>query len=309
MSATLFGFIDSIWTLFLLSLLAYLGYDILFIALEGFLIDNSSKLYFNYSTSGFFSLYSAGYVLGPLVAVGVISSLNLNSVYLLAIPICIITLTLFTLFFKKEFINNNQNKKIEFNFKEQISYFSKLIKSNNLILFGIFICTFWHSTMIIGIPLYFAIDEGSIWSAALVATAFALPFVFTDFIDGFIAINRHRRFLIITSGFFLGSIAMGAFFLTENILFAMLFAFISTIGVNLAWATFEIEAAFISKNQQDSGKVESVFVFSKNMGWDTAPFIFGLVALLFGMKIPFLFVGVILLLMSILFFLHHKQIK
>jgi len=307
-SAFLFAFSSDIWVLFFLNLTAYLGFDVMYIALEGFLIDSSSKKYFNYSTSGFFSIWSAAYVSGPILAAVIISAFDLSSVYLFAIPLMFTSIVLFFIFFRKSFKLENSRKTEKIDLSKDIKYFVKLLKSEYLILFGIFVCTFWHATMLVGIPIYFAIDEGNLWDAALVATAFAFPFIFTDLIDGLIATNKHRRLLIITCGFLLGAFALFLFFLTNSVLFAMLFAFTSTIGVNFAWATFEIEAGLISQ-RSTSGKVESFFVFAKNLGWDIAPIVFGTIAFLFSTKTPFLVVSIGLLVVAIFFFLQHNQVK
>lgn len=303
-----FSLTEDIILLFLFSSLAYIGFDIMYIALEGFLIDNSNKRYFNYSTSGFFPIWSLAYVFGPIIAAVIILEFGINSVFLLSIPMIAIAILFFVLLFKNDFKKKQKDEIEKFDLRKDLTYFKELIKKEYSVLLGIFICTFWHSTMLIGIPIYFAIGEGSILDAALVATAFAFPFIFTDLIDGFIATNRHRRFMIITAGFFVGSISLISFFLTENIVFAMLFAFFSTLGVNLSWATFEIEAGLISK-KNTSGKVESFFVFSKNMGWGISPIIFGTIALLFGIKMPFLFTALLLLSIGIYFFIYHAQIK
>ncbi|MCB9358608.1 MFS transporter [Candidatus Woesearchaeota archaeon] len=300
---TAFAFTDNIFILLLLNIFAYLGFDVFFISAEGYLIKITKKKEFNYATSGFFPIWQTAYIVGPFIAAIIISTSGFSTMFLLAFPFAIISLLLFKLLFSKQ-----ESKYKKTYAKSDIGFFIDLVKKEYLILLGIYCCTFWYSIMGIGIPLLYVIESNDIMASALVVASFALPFIFSDFLDGFIATNRKKRFLLITVGFLLGGTSLVAFFFTKTLILGMLTAFISTVGVNFAWATFEIEAGLISTKHTE-GKVESAFFFAKNLGWDTSPFAFGTMAQLIGLRYPFLITGFVLIVISLVFYKYHKQIR
>lgn len=300
-----FALTENIFLLLILDIAAYTVFDVFYIALEGLLIDISAKKYFNFSASGFFSVWSLAYTLAPLIAALCLIKYGYYSVYWLGLPLAGVTLIAFGINFSrnKHLIRDSAALKVKFNWH----FFFNIFKKEYLPILGIFFCTFWYGIMTVGLPLLFVIEEENLWHSAIITAVFAVPFVFTDFFDGFIATKKRYRFYLICGGFLLGGAALILLFFSPNFYVSLLAAFLSTIGINLAWATFEIEAGLIA-DAHDSGRVESLFVFAKNMGWDTSPFIFGLVASFFGIRAPFVMIAVIILILPIFYFKQRKQI-
>lgn len=301
-SATGFALTGNVWLLFLCNLFAYLGFDILYIAIGGFLIESSEKRVFNYAASGFFSLWQVAYVIGPLLAAYLLLNRGYSFLYFLALPMSAFALMLFFSVFR------GRNVKITPEKFTDLLYLKTLIRKEYIVLAGAFMCAFWNSTMIIGIPLLYAAGQEKMWHSAFLAVAFAAPFALIDLFAGVIANNRQHRLWIILSGFLMSGAALGGFTLTSYFPLEILFVSLSAIGVNLAWVTFEIEAGLISEKHSE-GKTESCFMFAKNMGWDMSPFLFGILAQQFGIKTPFAVTGILLILFAALIFRRRAQLK
>lgn len=301
LSATGFALTDSIYLLFLFNIIAYLGFDILFISIEGFLIETNEKRELNYASSGFFSLWQLGFTVGPIIAAFLLMECGYSSPYYLAVPLCGLALILFNFLFREA---NTTGK----NTKYDLKYFKQLFKEEYIALWGIFICAFWNSNMVIGIPLLYAIEDGNIWRGALLAVAFSAPCIFTNLINGFIANSRSKRFLIIVLGFLIGGISLIFFSFCKILILEIIFAFLTTISVTSAWNTIEIEAGLVSERNNE-GKTEGCFVFAKNIGWDVSPIFFGIIAQAIGIRTPFLATGIFLIISSLLTVKYQSQIK
>ncbi len=189
-----------------------------------------------------------------------------------------------------------------------VNYFLEILKKENLILAGSFICAFWYTMMQVGIPLLFFLEENNLWASALVSAGFIFPFIFTDFFGGFLASTKQRRALIIILGFILGSFSLLVFYLSQHVWLSLLAALFSSLGINLAWNVFEIEAGLITKPGEEA-KIQGILVFAKNLGWDLSPLFFGLVAQFFGLRLPFLLLALAFIVLALIFFYKKDQIK
>ena len=311
-STFLFAFTDNFWVLFAFNMIAYLGYDLFYISIQGYLVSTTPKKYFSYAASGFYPLWSLGFIFGPLISAYLITTFHYSYVYLAAALLCGITIFLIHFLVEKRSPSLVKHPMHSFISKKEfftcLRYFKKLFQRDSWLLIGIMACTFWYSIMLVGIPLLFLIEENNIWLSALMLTAFIAPFVFTDFIVGFIAINKKRRFILITLGFLLGGCALIAFYLNTNFWLLAAAVALSTFGIDIAWTVFDIEAGVIAKRGEE-GKIEGAFTFAKNLGWDTSPLFFGVVAQFLGARIPFLLLGIGVLFLAVIFLIRHKQIK
>lgn len=179
-----FAFTNNFWLLFLLNMAAYLGFDLFFIAIQGYLVSTSPKKYFNYASSGFYPFWSFGFVLGPLISAFLILNIHSNWVYLLAPVFGIATIIFINFLKEKAPVSKVPHKRTEIisrkNFAEFLEYFRKIFRKDFWLLAGTMACTFWYSAMVIGIPLLFLIEEHNIWLSAFVMAAFVIPFVVTD---------------------------------------------------------------------------------------------------------------------------------
>lgn len=307
-----FALTDNLWLLLFCNIFAYLGFDILFIALKGFLVSLSPRRVFNYAISGFYPVWAVGFFIGPLLGVLIFLKFGYFIVYSLAWPLLLVSLVLFLFIFGRFREKLNLLHKLFFRRRHHslssVSYFLGILKKENLILAGSFICAFWYTMMQIGIPLLFFLEENNLWASALVSAGFIFPFIFIDFFAGFLANTKKRRVLIIVLGFILGSFSLLVFYLSQQIWLSILAAVFSSLGINLAWNVFEIEAGLITKPGEEA-KVQGILIFAKNLGWDTSPLFFGLVAQFFGLRLPFLLLAVAFVFLALIFFYKREQIK
>lgn len=303
----LFGLTTDIWILFFLMIFAYIGYDFFYIAVQGFVVSSSPKKYYNFAAGGFYPLWDFGFIFGPLLGAFLISSLGQSSIYFTSIIFCGISLVL-GLFLPNPKKSNKKGfieKKVSLH--EFFVYVNYLFKKDFWLLLGSMSCAFWYMLMIIAIPLFFVVSEGDIWISAFVLTAFMIPIFLTDVIVDYVASTRDRRFILVCLGYTLAGVSLIAFFLSKDNWVMAICAALSTFGFQTVWAVFDIEAGLLAKKGKEA-MTQSAFFFSKNLGFDFAPFFFAIVVTFFGLKAPFIAFGVISLFFAIVFLLKHKKI-
>lgn len=105
----------------------------------------------------------------------------------------------------------------------------------------------------------------------------------------------------------LGGLSLIAFYFTKNYILLALFAAMSTLGMDSAWTVFDIEAGLLAKKGEE-GKVESSFMFAKNLGWDLSPLFFGFAAQYYGIRAPFAIIGLGIIVVA-MFFLSNREVK
>jgi len=303
----LFGLTTNIWILFFLMIFAYIGYDFFYIAVQGFVVSTSPKKYFNFAAEGFYPLWDFGFIFGPLLGAFLITSFGQNSIYFTSLIFCGIAL-IFGLFLPKPTKSNKKGiieKKVSLH--EFFVYLNYLFKKDFWLLLGSMSCAFWYMLMIIAIPLFFIVSEGDIWLSAFILTAFMIPIFLTDIIVNYVASSRNKRFILVCLGYTLAGVSLIAFFISNDNLVMAICAALSTFGFQTVWATFDIEAGLLAKKGKEA-MTESAFFFSKNLGFDFAPFFFAIVVAFLGIKAPFVVFGLISLLFAVVFLLKHKQI-
>ena len=302
-----FSLTNSIWIMFFLMIFAYIGYDLFYIAVQGFVISNIPKKYCNFVCEGFYPLWDFGFIFGPLLGAFLITSFGNVAIYYSAFVLCGIAL-LIGLFLPvpKKIVKKGAIEKTV-SLHEFFEYVVLLFKKDFWLLLGSLSCAFWYMLMIIAIPLFFVVSEGDIWLSALILTAFMVPIFLTDIIVDYIASTRERRFILVCLGYTLAGVSLIAFFLSDNNLVMAICAALSTFGFQTVWTTFDIEAGLLAKKGKEA-MTESVFFFSKNLGFDFAPFFFAIVVALFGLKAPFIAFGVISLVFAIVFLIKHKKV-
>jgi MFS family permease len=304
----LFFLTNNVWILFLLMIFAYIGYDLFYISVQGFVVSISPKKYYNFAAEGFYPLWDFGFIFGPLLGAFLITTFGHISIYYSSIIFCGIAIILGLLFLNPEKISKNKSFEKKVSLREFFSYVKELLEKDFWLLLGSMSCAFWYMLMIIAIPLFFIVSEGDIWLSAFILTAFMIPIFLTDIIVDYIASTRKRRFFLVCLGYALAGVSLvGFFFSTDNIIMAICAA-LSTFGFQTVWATFDIEAGLLSKKGKEA-MTQSVFFFSKNIGFAFAPFFFSVIVTLFGLKSPFISFGLISLVLAIIFWVKHKKLN
>jgi sugar phosphate permease len=70
-------------------------------------------------------------------------------------------------------------------------------------------------------------------------------------------------------------------------------AILITLATNMAWVASEVHVSkYLPKNKK--GELMGVFITGKDIGFDLAPLFYGLFAV-FGLKVPFIILGILLL--------------
>jgi|GEM_PF-6848879 len=295
---------DSIWIILFLIIMAYIGYDLFYISVQGFVVCQSPKKCFNLAAEGFYPVWDFGFILGPLLGAYIITNFGQTGVYSLAILFCGLGLILG--YFLPNSIDNIQKKKPSV--RDFFIFLKSLFEKDFWLLVGSMSCAFWWMLMIIAIPLFFVVEENDIWLSAFVLTAFMLPVFLTDIIIDFVASTKQRRYFLVSLGYTLAGVSLIAFFINKDPLVMALCAALSTFGFQTVWAVFDIEAGLLAPKGKEA-MTESAFFFGKNIGFDFAPFFFALVVSFFGMKSPFISFGIISLLFALVFIVKHKEIQ
>jgi MFS family permease len=168
------------------------------------------------------------------------------------------------------------------------------------LLANIFICGLWFVIVLMGAPLLFFHGEDNLVRGALLLFAFMLPLSFVEIIYGRLANSPKTRKLMITVGFSSSALLLLLFFLINNFYILLVLAFITTLVVNMGWTASEVEVSrYLPKGKK--AEFMGIFVAARDLGYDVAPLTYGLVAF-FGLKLPFLVAG-ILLVIALVFFL------
>lgn len=304
----LFFLTNDVWILFFLMILAYIGYDLFYISVQGFVVSAAPKKYYNFAAEGFYPLWDFGFIFGPLLGAFLISTFGHISIYLSSIVFCGIAL-FFGLFLpnpKEESVKNKTEKKVSLH--DFFIYVKEMFEKDFWLLLGSLSCAFWYMLMIIAIPLFFIVSEGDLWMSAIILTAFMIPIFLTDIVIDYVASTRNRRFFLVCLGYTVAGFSLIAFFLSNNHLVMAICAALSTFGFQTVWATFDIEAGLLSKKGKEA-MTESVFFFSKNIGFGFAPFFFAVVVAFFGLKSPFISFGLISLALALVFWYKHKKLN
>jgi MFS family permease len=304
----LFFLTTDVWILFFLVILAYIGYDLFYISVQGFVVSEAPKKYLNFAAEGFYPLWDFGLIFGPLLGAFLITKFGQVSIYYSSIVFCGIAIIMGLFLSSTYKVNSNKSGDKKVSLREFFLYVKKLFQEDFWLLFGSMSCAFWYMLMIISIPLFFAVSEGDIWMSAITLTAFMIPIFLTDVIIEYVASTKKRRFFLVCLGYAFAGLSLIAFFLSSNYLMMAICAGLSTIGFQTIWATFDIEAGLLSKKGKEA-MTQSVFFFSKNVGFGFAPFFFAIIVAFFGIKSPFISFGLISLVLALVFWFKHKKMN
>ncbi|MFQ5891641.1 MAG: MFS transporter [Candidatus Methanofastidiosia archaeon] len=173
--------------------------------------------------------------------------------------------------------------------------FFKVYKNVLVVCIGIFISMIGFGLIFPLFPLYAKTFGATPTDIGIIASMFALTrFIFaTPF--GALS-DRYGRKSMLIVGFFSYSIAMSSFAFAQNLAHLYLFRALQGIASAMVWPSATAIVAD-SVEQKDRGKAMGYFSMSLHMALIFGPAVGGFLADLYGIKIPFLLCGLIMLLL------------
>ena len=295
----LFGFYENIWIMTFGIFLWGFSFTFLAVPSEDYLLTKFNKKDTGTAYGIFFFFYDLAYAIAPLIAVLVYYFYGLNPTILLGALIILISLPLISRIKKdkqKEGIEKATKEILvkENLVKEEFKDLKKLNKKELSILFSMFILGFWFTIILMGSPLLFFIEENNLLQGAILAFAFMIPFSLMEYFYGKLADSEKNRKKMIYFGFLFGGLALITFFFVKSFWLLIVLAALTTLFTNMAWCATEVSIyRYLPKGKK--GEFTGIFITAKDLGFDVAPLIYGLIAVN-GLKIPFLVLGIMLVL-------------
>jgi len=157
----------------------------------------------------------------------------------------------------------------------------------------------------IGAPLLFFHGERNLFYGALLTFAFMIPFASMELAYGKLSNSPNRRNNMIKFGFLLSSILLFLFYFTKNFYLLLGLAALITLATNMGWTSTEVEVSrYLPKGRK--GEFMGVFMTGKDLGFDIAPLFYGVFAV-FGLKVPFFILGVLILVAWMFFMIAQRK--
>jgi len=158
----------------------------------------------------------------------------------------------------------------------------------NKFMFG-----YWFVTIMMGAALLFFHGARDLWSAALLAFAFMIPFPFVDMIYGKLCDKKKNRDALIHFGFLSTAALLFIFAFTTNFYMLLTLAALMTITFNAAWVGSDIQISeYLPKKKK--AEFTGIFFFAEHLGFNLAPLFYGVLTVL-GLQFPFFALGFSLL--------------
>ena len=298
---SVFGFTESLIALFFITFFAYLAYDTALIALSSYMISTTPRQAISNAMSGFFSMWNASYVIGPLLAAAIIVRYGYAYPYLMALPLAIISIGAFIRFVPEKPVS------ARFDYRASIAYLRNLMRTESVLLVGVIAVQFWFSMLAIGLPLLMLLEEGNLWFSALMALSLFIPLPFGNLITDRLAHERTSRYRMLIAGFALGGTSTILLAFVQSVPLLAFITFLGAFGMSVCAAILEVEAGLIARSHHES-EIEGVFVFAKNIGSDIAPFIFGVLASIM-LRLPFLVLSGLIAIVVVAFLRSERSIR
>lgn len=297
--AILFSITNNLLIMSIGTFLWGVAYSAVMVPAEAFILSRFPKNYRGSAYGLYYFLFDLVYGSMPLIAFFIIMVAGLDSVMMFA---AFIVLT--TIFFlsRLRFIDYMPSQSLIAAIKEvvtndkiigkEIKDIKKMGVKEISLFFNMFIFGFWFVTIMLGAPLLFFHGEANLWNAALLATAFMLPFSIMDFCFGRFCNSHSSRLKIIIFGLGGTAILLFTFFFVDNFILLLLIASLSTITLNAAWFANEVHISeFLPRGKK--GEYVGIYSFPKDIGFDIAPLFYGAFAA-FGLKVPFFILSFLL---------------
>lgn len=306
--ATIFGLSNNIYWMTFGIFIWGLSYVMFAIPSEDYVL---SRFPSNYRGSAFgifnFALDSA-YALSPLIGFAIVYFFGINQAIVAAGLIGLLTFVLISGLRRdgREGVVDSVEDVVR---KDGVVKrgFKDIFKMNSMefsILFNMFVCGLWFMAIFIGAPLLFFHESDDLWRGALLTFAFMIPFALMELGFGRMANSVVTRMKMIKYGFIISSLLLVTFFFVDNFIWMMIVAFFSALFANMAWVGSEVHVSkYLPKGK--CGEFASLFVTGKDLGYDLAPIFYGFSAVL-GLKMPFLFLGLLLFVAWLFFVVSHR---
>lgn len=265
-----------------------------------------SKFPRNYRGSAYgimYFLYDLAYAVAPLLGYFVITYFGMNAMIVSAAVISLFTLPLLFVVrgkAREDVVDGVEDVIVKDGIiKKELKDLFKMDRKELSLLFNMFICGAWFMTVLIGAPLLFFHEERNLFDGALLAFAFMIPFAMFELLYGKLSDSAKNRKVMVNLGFVASAVLLVVFYFTHNFILLLVLAFLITLFANMAWVASEVHVSeYLPKGRK--GEFMGIFVAGKDIGLDIAPLFYGLLAA-FGLKVPFLVLGVLLFLAWLFF--------
>jgi len=252
---------------------------------------------------------NVSYALSPLLGYFLVIQFDLNIAIILAALTAMVSFPLFSDVKSNDkkmgMITGLKHAILEKNmFKEIFEDLGKMGLRQFSLLLNIFLSSLWFVVVLIGAPLLFFHDQGDLFHGALLSFFFMLPFAITITFYGKLADSQKRRKKMIILGLVLGSIPLILFYFIKDLNLLFISASLTTILVYMGWSASEVEVSnFLPEGEK--GEYMGIYTSARDLGYDLAPLFYGLLAAI-NLKLPFLVVGIFILISGILSFLAYR---
>ncbi|MFH1054763.1 MAG: MFS transporter [Candidatus Altiarchaeota archaeon] len=246
--------------------------------------------------------FQAGLGLGPLVGgyliinsleAGLASASNLFAIDLLLVA-------LFFLFFR--FSESKVTSKLKLNLKDfifgGIREYMKLGRVGVTVLWLTIMFTTYEGLVWTLEPLfnkYYGLDS---FTTGLIMSMFILPFILFNIPAGILA-DRYGKMKVLVPGLITAGFFMILFGLARDTPLLIVFAFLSTAGLAFAWISLSGLLADASRKSKKGGII-GVWNTSEELGYLAGPILGGLVAQYSGIRMPFITLGILMILSTLL---------
>src|SRR3989344_1384638 len=286
-----------------------LSYIMLTIPADTYLFSEFPKKYYGSAYGWMYFFYDLAYAVAPLLGFVLVSFFGFNAAIIASAILVLFTLPLVSKVRSKgregvvQAIDNVLYKDgiIKKGFKD-----IKRMKLKELsLLFNMFICGMWFMVVMVGAPLLFFHGGRNLFHGALLAFAFMIPFALMELVYGRLSNSPKRRNNMIKFGFFSSAVLLFIFYFTKEFYLLLLLAVLITLTTNMAWTSTEVEVSrYLPKGRK--GEFMGIFMTGKDLGFDIAPLFYGVFAV-FGLKVPFFILGVLILLAWVFFMISQRQ--
>ena len=286
-----------------------LSYIMLTIPADTYLFSEFPKKYYGSAYGWMYFFYDLAYAVAPLLGFVLVSFFGFNAAIIASAILVLFTLPLVSKVRSKgregvvQAIDNVLYKDgiIKKGFKD-----IKRMKLKELsLLFNMFICGMWFMVVMVGAPLLFFHGGRNLFHGALLAFAFMIPFALMELVYGRLSNSPKRRNNMIKFGFFSSAVLLFIFYFTKEFYLLLLLAVLITLTTNMAWTSTEVEVSrYLPKGRK--GEFMGIFMTGKDLGFDIAPLFYGVFAV-FGLKVPFFILGVLILLAWVFFMISQRK--
>jgi MFS family permease len=146
-------------------------------------------------------------------------------------------------------------------------------------------------------PLFNRIYSLNAVTTGLILSMFTLPFILFNIPAGVLA-DKYGKVKILAPSLVAAGVFIILFGLTENPILLLVYAFLSTTGLAFTWTSMAGMLADATVKFKKGGVV-GMWNTAEQFGYFIAPIIGGLIAEYYTLKIPFMALGVLLILSSL----------